>query len=564
MSSESPYDAIVVGSGISGGWAAKELTERGLRVLMLERGRPLEHGSGYVGEHRAPWQFPFRGKGDRKLIDAHYGVSKSTASVEEGNLQFWARDEDIPYQSSSEQPFRWVRTDVFGGRSLVWGRQVYRWSDLDFEANAQDGHGVDWPIRYGDIAPWYDHVEDFIGVSGRAEGLPQLPDGRFLPPMDFNCVEAAAKQRIEAAFPERRMTIGRVAVLTREHRGRAPCHYCLLCQRGCSTASYFSTQGSTLPAAQQTGRLEVRTRAIVEKLAYDAKTRRVTGVHVIDADSNERHFFGAKLVFLCASTLGSTQILLNSRSEHAPNGLANSSGVLGHHLMDHTFGTGAVAVMPGFESTGYKGHRPNGTYIPRFRNVDEPHGEFTRGYGYQGMAIRFGWGAALSQPGFGAEWKQTLTSPGPWLMLLAGFGECLPNPVNRARLSETHRDRWGIPQLDIHMQWSDNERAMCKDMQAEAIAMLKAAGGVNIIPLGGTPGPGGDAIHEMGTARMGRNPRTSVLNGFNQAHDVANLFVTDGSAMTSSACQNPSITYMALTARACEYAVKELESGALA
>ena len=564
MSRLTRYDAIVVGSGITGGWAAKELTERGLRVLMLERGKPLEHGSGYASEHKPTWQFPFRGKGDRKLIDAHYGLSKSTIAVDEGNLQFWARDEDIPYQSSSEQPFNWVRTDVLGGRSLVWGRQVYRWSDLDFEANAKDGHGVDWPIRYNDIAPWYEHVEDFIGVSGRAEGLPQLPDGKFLPPMDFNCVEAAVKQRVESAFPERRMTIGRVAVLTRDHQGRKACHYCGPCHRGCSTASYFSTQGSTLPAAQKTGRLEVRTRAIVEKVAYDPQTRRATGVHLIDADSKQRHFVGAKLVFLCASTLGSTQILLNSRSEHSPNGLANSSGALGRYLMDHTIGSGASAVMPGFDGSYYRGHRPNGIYIPRFRNIDTQHGAFVRGYGYQGMAIRLGWGGALNQPGFGAEWKQALTSPGPWLMFLVGFGECLPNQRNRAKLSDTERDRWGVPQLDIHMEWSDNERAMCKDMQAEAVAMLKAAGGVNVVSLGGVPGPGGDAIHEMGTARMGRDPRSSVLNGFNQAHDVPNLFVTDGSAMTSSACQNPSITYMALTARACEYAVKELESGALA
>ena len=427
-----------------------------------------------------------------------------------------------------------------------------------------EGHGVDWPIRYRDIEPWYDHVEEFIGVSGRPEGLTHLPDGNFLPPMEFNCVEAAVKERIESKFSDRIMTIGRAAVLTEDHKGRAACHYCGPCERGCSTGSYFSTQSSTLPAAMKTGRLEVQTDSIVERVEYDPRARRATGVHVIDAVSNERRFVAAKLIFLCASTLGTAQILLNSRTEQTPNGLANSSGVVGRYLMDHTFAQGAIAIMPGFEDAGSIGHRPNGTYIPRFRNVDSAHDGFVRGYGYQGGASRLGWGMMMNQTGFGSAWKNALTRPGPWMMMLAGFGECLPNEVNRARLSETHKDRWGIPQLDIHLEWSDNERAMCKDMTAQAIAMLEAAGGVEVMPLGGEPTPGGMAIHEMGTARMGRDPRTSVLNAHNQAHDVPNLFVTDGSAMTSSACQNPSLTYMALTARACAYAVKELRGGGLA
>ena len=562
------FDAIVVGSGITGGWAAKELTERGLRVLMLERGKPLEHGKDYVGEHKAPHELPFRGRGDRKLIESEYTYADAAQVMNEATQHFWARDGDIPYQQNESAPFTWVRTNVLGGKSLVWGRQTYRWAPMDFEANAQDGHGIDWPIRYDDLAPWYDHVESFIGVSGRAEGLPQLPDGQFLPPMDFNCVEEVAKERIEAAYSDRRMTIGRVGILTRDHQGRAACHYCGPCYRGCSTASYFSTQGSTLPAAQKTGRLEVRTNAVVEKVAYDAKKGRATGVHVIDARTNERLFFSSKLVFLCASTMGTTQILLNSSDESFPDGLANSSGALGKYLMDHTMAAGAFAIMPGFENRTTRGHRPNGIYIPRFRNLpgaDERDSlGFVRGYGYQGMAIRLQGFPALAQPGFGADWKKTLTGFGPWAMFLSGFGECLPRETNRITLSGRHRDRWGIPQIDVSFDWAENELTMYEDTTREAAAMLEAAGGVYVSPLSPAPPPGGVGIHEMGTARMGRDPRTSVLGAHCQAHDVPNLFVTDGACMTSSACQNPSLTYMALTARACAFAVEQLEAGAYA
>jgi len=562
------FDAIVVGSGITGGWAAKELTERGLRVLMLERGKPLEHGKDYVGEHKAPYEFKYRGLGDRKRIESEYTYADAAQVMNEATQHFFARDEDIPYQQDEDAPFTWVRTNVLGGKSLIWGRQTYRWAVSDFEANAKDGHGVDWPIRYDDIAPWYDHVEDFIGVSGRAEGLPQIPDGQFLPPMDFNCVEEEAKRRIEDSFPDRTMTIGRVGILTEDHKGRAACHYCGPCYRGCSTASYFSTQGSTLPAAQKTKRLEVRTNAIVERVEYDPTTKKATGVHVIDSETNERHFFRSKVVFLCAGTMASTQILLNSRNESFPDGLANSSGALGRYLMDHTMGAGAFAVMPGFEKWVARGHRPNGIYIPRFRNLasdpadDEPG--FIRGYGYQGMAMRMQGFPALAQPGFGADWKKTLTGFGPWTMFLAGFGECLPRETNRITLSENHRDRWGIPQMNVHFEWDKNELAMYRQIGADAVAMLEAAGGVYVNPLSETPPPGGVGIHEMGTARMGLDPKTSVLGSHCEAHDVPNLFVTDGSCMTSSACQNPSLTYMALTARACAYAVEQLERGAYA
>jgi choline dehydrogenase-like flavoprotein len=561
MLGDMTWDAIVVGSGITGGWAAKELCERGLRVLMIERGRDVEHGRDYVTEHVPPWEFPFRGRGNPKLIREEYPIQSLAPGFGETSMHFFVNDALHPYEQAEGGEFAWIRGYQVGGRSLTWGRQCYRWSDLDFEANAADGHGVDWPIRYRDVEPWYDHVEAFAGISGRAEGLPQLPDGVFLPPMDFHCVEEHVKQRVEAAFPERRMTIGRTAVLTRNHNGRAACHYCGPCHRGCSTGSYFSTQSSTLPAAQATGRLELLTDTIVERVDYDATRGRAAGVRVVDAGTKERRELRARLVFLCASTIPTTQLLLNSRSEHAPQGLGNSSGVLGHYLMDHTLGMAALAMFPGFEDRASRGNRPNGIYIPRFRNVAGPHADFVRGYGYQGGAMQLGSLGALAAPGFGAEWKQALTRPGTWSFFLGGFGECLPYESNRVELAD-RLDEWGIPQVKVHFAWGDNERAMREDVIEQAVAMLEAAGGVNVIPGQGF-GVGGEAIHEMGTARMGRDPRSSVLNEHNQAHDVPNLFVTDGACMTSSACQNPSLTYMALTARAADYAAGELERGVL-
>ena len=553
------WDAIVVGSGITGGWAAKELTERGLRVLMVERGRPVEHIKDYTTEHVPPWKLPFRGKGSRKILDEDYPIQQKAPQLNETNWHFFVKDREHPYVQAEGTDWSWVRGNQLGGRSLTWGRQVYRWSDLDFEANARDGHGVDWPIRYGDIEKWYDHVEDFIGVSGQAEGLPQLPDGRFLPPMEMTCLEEKVKGDIEGAYPDRRMTIGRVAIVTQAHRGRGPCHYCGPCERGCSVGAYFSTQSSTLPAAKATGRLEVLTDAIVENVTTNADGSRATGVAVIDAKTRERREIRGRLVFMCASTIGTTQVLLNSAGENAPNGLANSSGTLGRYLMDHTIGLGALGLYPGTSFPGTQGNRPNGIYIPRFRNLDEPTSGFVRGYGYQGMAIKIGWSAGSMTPGFGAEWKEQLNGPGSWMFMLSGFGECLPDANNRVTLAD-ERDSWGMRQAKINFNWGDNEKAMRKDISEQAVAMLGKTGALQVIPGQGF-GDGGDAIHEMGTARMGLDPKTSVLNAHNQSHDIPNLFVTDGSCMTSSACQNPSLTYMALTARACEYAVEELEKG---
>lgn len=556
------FDAIVVGSGISGGWAAKELTEKGLKVLVLDRGRNVEHIKDYTTEHKGPWEIADRNRPQRELYKEQYSVQSSHFVFDETTRHFMNNDRDNPYQFDEKNPFHWIRTDVVGGRSLVWGRQVYRWSELDFRANSLDGHGVDWPIGYDDVKDWYSHVEKFIGVSGQAEGLPQLPDGEFMKPMKMNVVEQHFKAKLEAQYDDRIATIGRVAILTENHNGRGQCHYCGPCERGCSTGSYFSSQSSTLPAAQITGNLTLRPNSVVEKLVYDQSSQRVTGVEVIDTTSGQRHKFTAKLVFLCASTIASTQILLNSKSEAMPNGLANGSGVLGHYLMDHSMGMAGVASFDGFGDDYYYGNRPNVVYVPRFRNLKgaDPDAEFIRGYGFQALARRTNWrGMYQKIPGFGAQYKQALRQPGPWSMMMFGYGECLPSHENRVALSNK-LDRFGIPQADVKFSWSNNDLKMREDIAMQAKSMLETAGASAVYSSTAIKVPGA-AVHEMGTARMGKDPKSSVLNGFNQAHQVANLFVTDGACMTSSSCVNPSLTYMALTARAVDHAVKQLQAG---
>lgn len=564
MTTNPQFDAIVIGSGVSGGWAAKELTEKGLKVLMLDRGRMVEHGKDYPTEHMPPWKIPFRGKRLRELYAEDYPVQSQLYVFNETTRHFFSTDKEHPYVYEPGG-FLWYRPEVVGGRSLLWGRQVYRWSDLDFEANKRDGHGIDWPIRYRDLAPWYSHVEKFIGVSGQAEHLPHLPDSEFLPPMEMTVAEKHVKRGIEQHYSDRIMTIGRVAVITRPHNGRGACHYCGPCERGCSVGAYFSTQSSTLPSARATGNLTLKSDSVVESIDYDPETRRASGVRVIDARTGERMVYTGRIVFLCASTVGSTQILLNSRSASFPNGLANSSGVLGHYLMDHTLGTGAAGMVPGYLDKVMLGNRPNGIYIPRFRNLDgqDEDADFLRGYGYQGGSMRMGWQAMSGQiPGFGAEYKHALRNPGPWMMFLTGFGECLPYRDNRIVLDERKRDRFGIPQVRFHFDFRENEEKMRLDIARQGEEMLKAAGLTNTSSFI-HHSKGGEGIHEMGTARMGDDPRESVLNRWNQAHDVPNLFVTDGSCMTSASCVNPSLTYMALTARAVDYAVKQLSAGAI-
>lgn len=553
------YDAIVVGSGISGGWAAKELTEKGLEVLLLERGRPVEHGADYITEHVPPWEAEFRGKEDVRQLRKDKFFQSQAGPVNEYTQHWFVNDRENPYTFDDGKPFLWIRGYHLGGRSIMWGRQSYRLSDLDFEANAREGIEIDWPIRYADLAPWYDHVERFAGISGRAERMLQLPDGQFLPPMPFNVGENFVKEGVERAFPDRRMTIGRSAVLTQPHNGRGACHYCGPCDRGCSVGAYFCSLSTTLPAAMKTGRLTVRTHSIVHSLMYDESRDVVTGVRVIDAENHEHLEFRGRLVFLCASAFGSTQILMQSTSPRFPDGLGSSSGALGRYVMDHHFKLGASGFIPGFEDRYYHGNRPNGIYLMRFRNLDARtrHPDFLRGYGYQGGAGREGWGRGISQPGVGVELKHGLRTPGRWRFGMTAFGEMLPRHENHVTLDPYLKDAWGLPALRFHVTLGENELAMRRDMKTAAAEMLEAAGLTDVHTFEDVYRPG-EGIHEMGTARMGRDPKTSVLNQWNQLHDVPNVFVTDGACMTSAACQNPSLTYMALTARACAYAVEQM------
>ncbi|MEE4163728.1 MAG: GMC family oxidoreductase [Woeseiaceae bacterium] len=562
------FDAIVVGSGMSGGWAAKELTERGLKVLLLERGPNVEHRKDYVGEGQAPWQLPYRDDVPESIVEKHYSTQARCYAFRDSTRQFFVKDSEAPYATPEGKPFDWIRGYHLGGRSLTWHRQSYRLSDIDFEANKAEGIGVDWPIRYEDIAPWYDHVETFAGITGSVEGLPQLPDGKFQPPMQMNCVEKAMKAKLETAYPDRRLIIGRAAHLTapteeQTKLGRMRCQYRNECQRGCSFGAYFSSLSATLPAARNTGNLTTITDAVVESVVHDAETGRVTGVRVIDAgDAKARRQYRGKLVFLCASTLASTQIMLNSRSERFPNGIANDSGTLGRFLMDHIGGVYVSGVMPGFLDQYHKGRRPTGCYLPRFRNVNEPDGRFRRGFGYQGGAVRLDWRRGRNSAGIGETLKADLRQPGPWVFGMAGFGEMLPYDHNRVWLDEKQTDRWGMPILNIDCTHGANEEAMLDAMAEDGVDTLEAAG-LTDISVSRNITPPGLLIHEMGTARMGRDPATSVLNQYNQAHSVANLFVTDGACMTSSACQNPSLTYMALTARAAHAAADMLAENRL-
>src|SRR5947208_272177 len=549
------YDAIVVGSGISGGWAAKELCEAGLETLVLEAGRNVKPETDSV-EHVPVWDMKFRGSRDRKLQLARQPTQRKCYACDEMANKFFVDDIDNPYTTEEGKPFDWIRGRQVGGRSIMWGRQTYRWSDLDFEANAKEGFGVDWPIRYADIAPWYDHVERFVGISGQAEGLAQLPDGQFLPPMGMTCAETHVRDAVAKYWGrDRVVTIGRCAVLTQSHNGRAACHYCGPCHRGCITRSYFSSVNATLPAAQATGRLTLRPYSVVHSITYDKRRGRATGVRVIDGQTKHALEFQARLIFLCASTIESARILLNS-------GIANSSGQVGKNLMDHIMGGGANGRMDGPADRDSIGNRPNGIYVPRFRNIGKGKSSFLRGYGFQGGGGRSDWGRGVEQAGFGAEYKKALRKPGPWGFSLYGFGEMLPKEENLVEIDKNKVDAWGIPVARITCAYGENEKALVHDMSITAAEMLAEAGAHEIEPFTSN-NPPGLVIHEMGTARMGKDPKTSVLNAHNQCWDVPNLFVTDGACMASTACQNPSITYMALTARAAAYAVDAIKRNEL-
>jgi len=554
------FDAIVVGSGITGGWAAKELTEKGLKTLMLERGRHVEHGKDYVTEHKPESSFPFRGKGDRKRIQHDQPIQSKTSQLNEGTKHFFINDRDNPYTHDKDKPYVWIRGHQLGGRSLIWTRQTYRWTERDFNANAADGMAEPWPISYQDIEPWYNYVEDFIGVSGEPNVSDQIPHGKLLPPMELNVAEKQLRAGIKKHYSDRTLTVARQAVLTVPHKGRASCHQCGICARGCSAGAYFSTQSSTLPAAKLTGNLTMRTDSIVHSIIYDENTDKATGVRVIDSKTHEVTEYYSKVIFLCASAFESVRLLFNSKTPRFSDGLANSSGVLGHYIMDHHFAAGAKGKMDGVDSRYFNGHRPCGIVVPRFRNIDTKHPDFLRGYQMGGLGRQFGWSRGTEQVGIGSDFKNQLQDPGAWQMRLSGAGECLPRYENHVRINPNVTDAWGIPVLHFSASWSDNELAMRKDMVTSAAEMLDAAGFTDIETYDKAVAPG-EYIHEMGGARMGNDPKKSVLNAHNQCHDIPNLFITDGACMASSSNQNPSLTYMALTARAVHYAVDELMKG---
>lgn len=562
MVSDTQFDAIVVGSGVSGGMAAKELTERGLKVLMLERGRHVTHGEDYTGEDRPPWEFAFRGLGDRQGYARDWPVQRLARAFGEGSSQFFVKDTEHPYDTDEERGFAWIRGYHLGGRSITWGRSTPRLAPHNFEEPLKDGHGIDWAIRYDDIAPWYSHVERFIGVCGEAAGLASAPDGEFLPAMPLNCMERHVQATIADTFAGRHLIPERSAILSQEHNGRAACHYCGPCFKGCSTASYYSSIGVSIPAAEATGRLTKVTNAIVAGVDLDPATGRATGVRVIDAVTRQGATYTARLIFLNASTVGTTMLLLQSRSEAHPNGLGNAHDVLGRYMLDHAMGAVVVARMPGFLDEEPIGNRPNGIHIPRFVNMGQQDQLYVRGFGYQGSAWRSNWVRGAEGDEIGSALKTSLRTPGPWYMNLVAFGETLPQADNRVTLSRTATDAWGMPQADIRFRWSENEHALVKSAAAEGAAMLRAAGG-EIVTYVDTPARPGLAVHEMGGARMGKDPTQSVVNARNQLHAVPNVFVTDGACMPATGNANPSLTYMAMAARAAQFAIDEMKAGRL-
>ena len=553
------FDAIVVGSGISGGWAAKELCEKGLKTLVLERGRMVKHIEDYPTMNLDPWDVKHGGRTTQEELK-NYNKQKRWG-IHEGNRHFYNKDSEYDYDEI--KPFDWIRGTQVGGRSLIWGRQTYRWSDDDFEANLRDGIAVDWPVRYKEIAPWYSYVEKFIGVSGEALNLPQLPDSEFLPPMELNCVEKELQSSIAKNYTDRVLTIGRVAHIaegTKNGSGRKACQYRNRCDRGCPYGAYFSSNSSTIPVAEKTGKLTLRPNSIVSEVIYNKDKKRATGVRVVNTVTKEISEFKAKIIFLCASSMASTAILMNSKSDRFPNGLGDDSGELGHNIMDHQLGSGASGNYEGYKDRYYYGRRPNGFYIPRFRNIGgkSKNLDFIRGYGYQGGASRGDWSKAIKELSYGSDFKNAILKPGGWSIGMGGFGEVLPYHENRMFLDYNKIDSYGLPKIVFDAEFKENEKKMKEDWKIQAAEMLENAG-CKDVTINDSNAPIGKGIHEMGTARMGRDPKTSVLNKYNQIHSVKNVFVTDGAFMTSSGTQNPSLTYMAFTARAVDHAVSELK-----
>ncbi|MDQ3550776.1 MAG: GMC family oxidoreductase [Bacteroidota bacterium] len=548
---QNTYDAIIVGSGISGGWAAKELCEKGLKVLLLDRGRNVVHGE-YPTATKETWEFPHRLNLTKEEKEQNF-VQSRHYSFREDNKHFYINDQQNPYEETKR--FDWIRGDIVGGRSLLWARACYRWSNLDFEANLKDGYGVDWPIRYKDIAPWYDYVESFIGISGNRDGIAVVPDGKFQPPFEMNCVEKHFKEQVGKKFSDRKVIMGRTANLTQPVKGRGLCQARDLCHRGCPYGAYFSTNSSTIPAAFATGNLTVRPHALVNRVLYDEQKQKATGVEIIDTETKQTEAFSAKIIFLNASTVATAFILLNSTSSRFPNGLGNGSDQVGRNLMDHHKGLSITAPVEGFEDSYYYGRRPTSLYIPRFRNVKEQHPDFLRGYHFGGSATRH---RRTDDVPIGAELKESFSEPGLWQMGLFAFGECLPYAENRITLNTNKKDQWGRPIIAVDCEFKENEKKMHADIATTGKEILEGAGFKDVAVNGSISFPG-NANHEMGIARMGHDPKTSVLNKYNQMHEVPNVFITDGSCMTSGSCVNPSLTYMALTVRACNYAVREMQ-----
>ena len=562
MNIQQEYDAIVIGTGISGGWAAKELCEKGLKTLVLERGRMVKHIEDYPTMNEDPWDLELRGSSTAEEKKTQEKQSRTGYTTKPTSRHWFVNDLKHPYNETKR--FDWMRGYHVGGRSIMWGRHCYRLSDLDFGANKKDGHGVDWPIRYKDIAPWYDKVEEYIGLSGEKMGLPHLPDGKFLPPIEMNCVEKHLKESMSQNYTDRVLTVGRIAHITtndKKFEGRTACQYRNRCIRGCPFGGYFSSNSSTLPAAERSGNMTLRPHSVVHEIIYDDAKKMATGVKVIDAETKEKLVFNAKIIFCCASAIPTASILMQSKSERFPNGLGNDSGELGHNIMDHHLGAGASGKTSDFKDKYYKGRRPGGLYLPRFRNLGDKateKKEFIRGYGYQGGAGRGDISELVAEAGYGQQLTKNILEPGSWNITLFGFGECLPYHENKMSLDYEKLDEWGLPTITFDAEWKENEYEMRKDMIAQAVDMLEKAGFDNIQTIDRVEAPG-IGIHEMGTARMGKDSKTSVLNENNQVHGVPNVYVTDGACMTSAGCTNPSITYMALTARAAEHAAKQFK-----
>ena len=557
---ETEFDAIVIGTGISGGWAAKELCEKGLKTLVLERGRMIKHIEDYTTMNDDPWDYKNGDVITQEIKRVQPKQSRTDYVNSESTKHFFVNDLEHPYKE--EKPFNWIRGYHVGGRSLLWARHTYRLTDFDFNANLKEGIAIDWPIRYKDIAPWYDYVERYIGVSGKNENLPHFPNGIYLKPMELNCAEEVLQKKVNNSFDDRIVSNARIAHITEGTKpglGRVSCQYRNRCRRGCPYGAYFSSNSSTLPAAELTGNMTLKPNSLVHEIIYDKNLRKATGVRVIDSNTKEVFDYKAKVIFLCASTVGSTSILMQSISERFPNGMGNDSGELGHNLMDHHFQVGADAIIEGIEEKYYIGRKPAGFYIPRFRNVggDSNQKNYTRGYGYQGDASRGGVSKNALELGYGSDFKRSITKPGDWSIGMQAFGEILPYHENKMYLDQDDKDSWGLPKVVFDAEIKENELNMRKDMMQQAIEMLEAAGAKEIVPYDKNY-IFGNGIHEMGTARMGNNPKNSVLNKHNQIHAVKNVYVTDGSCMTSSGNANPSLTYMALTARAVRHAIQEL------